>query len=162
MKVLLAIDPGTSESAYCYVDEETYKPIQFGKIPNENLLEMMLQFYPVCPDDLAIEMMESYGMKVGQSVFETCVWIGRFIQALDQAPTNIEYIYRHEERMALCHVNSAGDADVRHALIHRFAEHDKERGKGTKKEPDWFFGFKADVWMAYAVGVTYLDKKSKK
>lgn len=148
--IILAIDPGNIESAYCLMDKTTYKPIEFGKIDNTLMLNKLKELKY---DNLIIEMIASYGMPVGASVFETCVWIGRFIQARN-CP-NFEYIYRKEEKMNLCYSMKAKDSNIRQALIDRFGE------VGTKKQQGWFYGFKKDIWSAYAVGTTYLDKLKK-
>lgn len=149
MSKILAIDPGNIESAYCLMDTETYAPIKFGKIENELLL------YEIQQNDynlLVIEMIASYGMPVGASVFDTCVWIGRFIQ---ESPKDYTYIYRKEEKMNLCASMKAKDSNIRQALIDRFGE------VGTKKNPGFFYGFKKDIWSAFAVGCTYLDKTKR-
>lgn len=153
--ILLAIDPGDKESGYVFMESETYKPIRFGKEENSSVL-LMLQLSAY--EELVIERIASYGMAVGRNVFETCEWVGRFTQAATVFP---EYVYRREEKINICGNPTANDANIRMALIDRFAEHDFKRGKGTKKNPDFFYGFKADVWQAFAVGVTYLDKKEQ-
>ena len=156
---ILAIDPGDVQSGWCLM--EGYKPVQFGKVPNEEMLYVVGQ-YAMGIDYLVIEMVASYGMAVGQNVFDTCVWIGRFLQKFtDCGGDTAAYIYRMDERMAICHDSKANDTNIRRALIDRFAEHDKQTGKGTKKNPDWFFGFRADIWMAYAVGVTFIEKQKE-
>ena len=152
---ILSIDPGNEFSGYCIIDSETYKPLEFGKIENNELLEIIkTRQY----DNSAIEMIASYGMSVGKSVFDTCVWIGRFIQALN---VPYKYIYRRDEKMEICGSMRAKDTNIRHALIDRFAKHDFNSGKGTKANPDWFYGFKADVWSAYAIAVTYIDREKR-
>lgn len=151
--ILLAIDPGDKESGYVFIDSETYKPIIFGKEDNNSILIILQMSYY---DIVVIERISSYGMAVGRNVFETCEWVGRFTQAARVFP---EYVYRREEKINLCGNHTANDANIRRALIDRFAEHDFKRGKGTKKNTDFFYGFKTDVWQAFAVGTTFLDSK---
>ena len=154
MKVL-AIDPGNRQSAWCMIDGETLKPLSFGKEENKVVLDAVQH---LSYDSIVIERVASYGMAVGRDVFETCEWVGRFTQAARVPP---DYVYRQEEKLHICGDSRAKDANIRRALIDRFAQHDLKNGKGTKKNPDWFYGFSADVWQAYAVAVTYVETRCK-
>lgn len=157
---ILAIDPGTTESGYCIMDDYKPVPVMFGKLPNDLLLDVVSKAQNINDVEcVVIEMVESYGNAVGQTVFETCVWIGRFMEAAARRGFSTDRIFRTEEKLMICHSRKAKDTNIRTALIDRFAAHDKERGKGTKTNPDWFYGFAKDAWMAYAVGVTWLDKQ---
>lgn len=163
--MILAIDPGNEQSGVVLIRERDLKPIVAEKITNEELLDnLLMDRYErleesECINHVAIEMIASYGMAVGQSVFETCVWIGRFIQALEDNYYNdsLKFIYRKDEKMNLCGSMKAKDSNIVQALIDRFAPNTPNKGKGTKKEPGWFYGFKKDIWQAYAVAVTYHD-----
>ena len=143
---ILAIDPGSEESAYCIIKGD-YSIITFGKCSNEEILNVIQNLGYT---SVVIEMIASYGMAVGKEVFDTCVWIGRFTQA---SKCNVEYIYRKEEKMNLCGTMKAKDSNIRQALIDRFGV------VGTKKEQGWFYGFKSDIWAAYACGIVWLDKQ---
>lgn len=147
---ILAIDPGCTESAYVLMDEE-YRPLEFGKFCNQNVKsEARRLFQKHHPDiHIVIEMVASYGMAVGKEVFETCVWVGRFYEIAEDGYTS--YMYRKDVKLNLCGQTRAKDSNIIQALKDRFGD------KGTTKAPGWFYGFKKDVWQAYAVGVTYLD-----
>lgn len=155
--MILAIDPGNIKSGFVYLNDDL-SVVDKGKIDNENLLECIESedFNLNC--HIAIEMIASYGMPVGAEVFETCVWIGRYIQAF-KCHYNKEpkFIYRKDEKLNICQSMKANDASIKQALVDRFAKGQKNYGKGTKKEPGFFYGFKADIWAAMAVGVTYYD-----
>ncbi len=154
--MILAIDPGNEESGYVILNDDL-SISKKGKVDNEEILYIIEFFAWQDGKYIAIEMIASYGMAVGQSVFETCVWIGRFIQAAKKWDINPQYIYRKDEKMNLCNSMKAKDSNIVQALIDRFAPNTPNKGKGTKKEPGWFYGFKKDIWQAYAVGVTYYD-----
>lgn len=160
--MILAIDPGNIESGVVLIRERDLKPIFAEKVDNNELLQYI---YDKCCgyfdsyNYVAIEMVASYGMAVGKTVFDTCVWIGRLQEAISNVypGVDIQFIYRKDEKMNLCNSMKAKDSNITQALIDRFAPNTPNKGKGTKKEPGWFYGFKSDIWAAYAVGVTYYD-----
>lgn len=155
--MILAIDPGNIESGWCLIGDH-YKIIDKGKDKNESIERLAIVAGQ--PDEIVIEMVASYGMAVGQTVFETCVWIGRFIE-IGQQYGEVSMIYRKDIKMNICGQTRAKDSNIRQALIDRFSydRHKAKGGKGTKSDPGFFFGFKSDIWAAYALGVTYLDKR---
>lgn len=157
---ILAIDEGNEYSGYCVLDSETYEPLKFGKIDNNELLDMIPNLKETWNvSELAIERIESYGMAVGKSIFDTCVWAGRFIERCHRLGIKYEWVTRKEEKMMICQSMKANDSTIRRALIDMFAKHDFKNGKGTKKNPDFFYGFRADIWSAFAVGYVYIERR---
>lgn len=144
--MILAIDPGSTESAYVLL-EDGYKIVEFGKVNNEKMLAIVATYN--CMNTVVIEMIASYGMPVGAEVFETCVWIGRFVQA---ANCKVERLYRKEVKLHLCNSVKAKDSNIIQALKDRFGD------KGTTKNKGPLYGIKSDIWQALAVGITYLDR----
>lgn len=165
MGTILAIDPGNEKSGYVIVEydgEEIRRVLEVGKIENPAVTGMLdRKLYANCID-VAIEMVQGMGQTVGQEVFDTCVWVGRFWEiALRSGGYEPKRIYRREEKLYLCGSLSAKDANIRQALVDRYAPGQPNFGKGKKKDPGFFYGFSADMWAAMAVAVTYFDKYIK-
>ena len=167
--MILAIDPGNVESGYVITgnDLEVWDK---GKVNNNELMciinDCVMEELENANADIniAIEKIASYGMPVGIEVFDTCIWIGRFVQEfinLGIKEDDIKYIFRKDEKMNLCQSMKANDTTIKQALVDRFAPGQKNYGKGTKKNPGWFYGFKSDIWASYAVAVTYHDMYMK-
>lgn len=142
---IFAIDPGPVESAFVIWDGS--RILDKGKVPSERLLPLLGVHSLECK--FVCEMIACYGMAVGAEVFETCVWIGRYLEKLQG---NMERIKRLECKMHLCHSARANDANIRQALIDRFG------APGKKANPGVTFGLSGDMWAAFAVAVTYYDK----
>ena len=156
-KYILGVDPGCEYTAWVLADADTLQPVKFEKEKNETVREHLTELFEHGDYiETAIEMVASYGMPVGREVFETCVWIGRFTEVL-KCRCTITYIYRKDEKLTICNSPRANDATIKQALIDRFAYGIPNHGKGSKKSPGWFYGFRQDVWAAYAVAVTYHD-----
>lgn len=147
---IFAVDPGNEQSAYTILEAGNLRPVAAAIVPNAALLEVIEKHPCKGQTRFVVEMVASYGMAVGKTVFDTVFWLGRFYEAAT-GYADRNRVYRMDVKMHLCHNSRARDANIRQALIDRFGE------VGTKKAPGWFYGFKADMWAAYAVGVTYAD-----
>jgi hypothetical protein len=97
-------------------------------------------------------MIASYGMAVGASTFETCVWIGRFIEV---SRVEVELIFRKDIKLFLCGTMRAKDANIRQSLL------DLIGPQGTKKTPGPTYGIKSHTWAALAVAVYAAQQKGK-
>jgi hypothetical protein len=165
MTTVLAIDPGNTYSGWVLIDAVTCRPLRFGMDRNEDLRALLRGDAGVegrlVPDRVVIEMVASYGMPVGAEVFETCVWVGRFMESVcptDDLCPPVELVERMQVKVHHCHSARASDANVRQALVDRFAKGEPNHGKGTRARPGWFHGFRADIWQAYGLAVFAADE----
>ena len=160
MKKILAIDPGSEKSAWVYY--EGGKVLGMSIDDNMSVVIMLRRFHDVY-DDVAIEMIASYGMAVGKTVFETCVWIGRFIEAYESQSLRNKHVkvYRKDVKMYLCNSMRAKDSNIRQAIIDRYpaAGGGKTPQVGTKSQPGPLFGVAKDIWAALGVAITYEETR---
>lgn len=152
---IFAIDPGTTHSAYVVWDGA--KIISKGKLLNAEMLEIIRLWDAFDRSQFVIEMIGHYGsgMSVGKEVFETCVWIGRYVEACDQGGHEALLVKRTTVKMHLCGLARAKDPNVRQALIDRLG------APGTKANPGVTYGVSADVWQALALAVTVFEQAEK-
>lgn len=152
---IFAIDPGTTKSAYVIYDPTVDKCIiEHGIVENNELLNR-ITFSPYYNAFPAIEMVASYGMPVGATVFETCVWIGRFEQQFNwnKQYKPVNKVYRKDVKMCLCYTTKANDSTIRQALIDIYGS------VGTIKNKGRTYGISKDKWAALGVAHTFAQEK---
>jgi hypothetical protein len=150
LTALLAIDPGPTESAYIVFDGAQI--LGSGIDANADLLACFhREQFEV--DHVAIEAIQSFGMAVGAETFNTCIWIGRYIEAA-QAPSTL--VYRSQVKLHLCQNARAKDTNIRQALLDRYGG--KVEAVGRKATPGPLYGIKSHCWSALAVAVTWWDQ----
>jgi hypothetical protein len=173
--IVLAIDPGYTHTALVTYDPAaplSRRLLRFERVENKVALAEVRDRGATTrgerrkgidpqpwdrPSHLAVEMIASYGMAVGREVFETCVWIGRFVEAWGGPHTPV---YRKAVKIHLCGSTKAKDPNVRQALIDKFGP-GKDRAIGRKATPGPLYGVSADVWAALAVAVTWAEGGAK-
>lgn len=154
--MILAIDPGPTQSAYVlYQDDRMVCPWnesvrEFKKVDNNEVLGLLRHYHGTLP--LVIEKIASMGMAVGAEVFETCVWTGRFMEAF--GADRCDRITRHQVKINLCGSARAKDGNIRQAIIDRFG------GSESIKKGGPLYKVSGDVWSALAVALTWCDLRT--
>jgi hypothetical protein len=150
-KTILALDPGTAETAYLILDRGV--PVEHEKLPNLAILGVIDCFceQQTAPVHIVAEDFQSYGLPVGREVYRTVVWLGRYIQRAYEQKVDITLVYRSQIKKHHCPGKKANDAIIRAAMIKRFGE------PGKKSAPGPTFGVTADEWSALAIAAWYED-----
>lgn len=158
MKRIMGIDPGNELTAYTIFigDEDRTKGqlVQFAKAPNAEVMYVLKsKIMNGEIDVVAIEGLQSFGMPVGQSTFQTAYQIGRFLQLCDQLNMQNHLVYRGDIKSHFCQSRKAKDGNIRQSLIDRFGE------PGVKASPGILYKVSADVWSSTAIAVYAHDLK---
>ena len=165
--LILALDPGNKHTGVILYAPESRRILEKEIVPNEDFHSLVVGewYYDKYLDrelhSAAIEMIASYGMAVGKEVFETCLWIGRFIETLQTCVSiDTKRVYRKDVKMHLCQSMKAKDANIRQALLDRFQASGggKTPQIGTKALPGPLYGVKSHLWAALGVAVTAAAK----
>lgn len=187
MALCLAIDPGNEYSGWVVFEPmdgvPNIKILDYDKSPN-NLVRLLCGYKSNPDGTLVVETPRSQGMPASNQLFETCVWVGRFLQAWGGYWT---YAFRDEIKLYMCGSAKARDANVRQSLVERWGGQNRAIGgkkclqchgkitvgKGKEKRecdacknsPGWWYppgplhGIAADVWAALAVAVSWSAKR---
>ena len=149
---ILAIDPGNEKSAWLNLMENHQNPqypiFIFDIMENESLIDNIKLIYTIENLICVIEMVASYGMPVGKTIFETCLWIGKFVRQCEICGIKTELVYRRDIKLHFCNSARAKDSNIRQVLLDRYG---KEATKGIKK----------DIWQALAIATYWRDKHFK-
>ena len=152
--IVTGIDPGPKFTAYTVfcTDGSNHQIVSMGKVPNSEMMSIIKNGVLVKNSVVFIEGMQAMGMPVGAETFETCYFIGKILEVLEQRDVDHRLIFRKEVKLHHCGTNKAKDANIRAALIERFG------GVGTKKEQGLLYGVKADIWSSTAIAVMGADR----
>ncbi len=151
--ILLAIDPGTRQSAYVYFDTLA-EAITYHGIEQNAAIVTRLGGFGGVDFRVVIEDLQCFGMPIGQEVLTTAKWIGRFHQQADRH-NRVEFVNRSDVKLHLCGTMRSKDSNVRQAILDRFGG--KEAAIGKKSSPGPLYGLKSHEWQALAVALTYAD-----
>lgn len=153
--VVIGCDPGYEKSAVVAWDATWQRIILHVEDTNERVLDGFRARTLRDGSVLVIEQIESMGMSVGKTTFETVRWAGRFEEAF--FPNRVALVTRRVIKLHHCGHSTAKDANIRQALIDRFGP-STEKAIGTKKAQGPLYGISKHEWSALAVALTWADQ----
>lgn len=147
---VLAIDPGTTDSAFVLFDGA--RVLEHGQLENAALkARIKARAFGGGEWRAVFEEIENMGMPAGREVFKTVQWTGRFMEAAGDDRWDL--VTRRAVKLHLCGDMRAKDANVRQSLIDRFG------GSAAIKKAGPLHGVGSHRWSALAVAVTWWDTK---
>ena len=156
---LVAIDPGPVESGYvCIADGVVWRA---GSATNE---EILTDFHIDSKVTVVMEWLNSMGMAVGQSVFNTCREIGRMQQHFTARGASVHMVQRNEVKQTLVgRTVGVTDAVIRQRLIDMFPPTGggKTPPVGVKANPGPLYLVKGHAWQALAAGLAWHIRKQQ-
>lgn len=161
---ILAIDPGSEQSAFIYYDPSRRLITSKGIVSNRSMINVLSSISGVDTELLVIEYVQPRGEMLYTQLVDTIFWSGRFIQVWDREWAGIS---RQDIKHHLCGNRGARDSNVRAALISRFSGH-KSLGAGRhpeigmKASPGPLYGVVKDMWAALAVAVVWAEQEADK
>ena len=178
--LVLACDPGTTKSAFCWLLRQPVGPpriLSVHYVDNDMASDAFTA--PTYPCErggttygmhshavFAFEMIAAMGMAVGASTFETVRYTGRFELRAEQFGMEPHRVYRRDVKLHLCNSMRAKDGNVRQAVMDMYpATGRTSKGEpsqiGTSAKPGPLYimrtgptGASGHLWSALAVGIT--------
>lgn len=158
--LIFAIDPGSTQSGAVHWDDQTGQIFLKEKVDNKYIGGLLHKYTGSgSSTHFVIEQITLY-QRADMHIHDTILWYGRFLEILDAKGVTPTFVTRSDVKKVLLpgnHTVDRKDSTVCAYLRDRFAPGVSNNGKGTKKEPGYFYGFKADVWQAFALAVAYSD-----
>jgi hypothetical protein len=167
---IIGIDPGNEYSAFVYWDSIKGEMIDKAKLPNHQFFfRVRSHIWGVSSlddVDVAIEVPSSYGMPVGQTTFDTCIFIGILKLMLEQKFIKPKFIFRGSVKMHHCHsITKVTDGAISAALRMKYGE------DNTQKKPNKIYWNETmeknkadkymnnDLWAAFAVATCFSENR---
>lgn len=154
---ILGVDPGYLQTALVWIADKN-EVLRARTLPNEEAREAILKIASMGMNGrvlVAIEGIQPMGMVVGAEVFDTCMWVGRFVEVCNAHGIPYWIVYRSQVKVNICGDSRAKDPNIRRAIVDRYGG--ESAGIGRKASPGPLYEVKGDAWSALAIALTARD-----